>query len=115
MSKAAHANPRIRFIEDMAEGYAFGPDAVTVRTASSGEITARLVVAADGRRSPARRAARIATRVWEYPQDGDHGDLRPSQAARRRLDRVPHPPGSVHVRAPARPMANTNTAPASSG
>ncbi|MBX9760469.1 MAG: UbiH/UbiF family hydroxylase [Beijerinckiaceae bacterium] len=68
MTEAARANPRIRFIEDMVESYAFGPDAVTIRTAGSGEITARLVVAADGRRSPARRAARIAARIWEYPQ-----------------------------------------------
>lgn len=68
MADAARAHPRIRFIDDMVEDYAFGAEAATVRTRANGDIDARLVVAADGRRSRARRAAHIATRVWDYPQ-----------------------------------------------
>jgi 2-octaprenyl-6-methoxyphenol hydroxylase len=68
MAEAARAHPHIRFIDDMVEDYAFGADAAVARTRANGEIAARLVVAADGRRSGARRAAHISARAWEYPQ-----------------------------------------------
>lgn len=68
MAAAARENPRIRFIEDMVEAYRFEDAAAHVRTRASGEMTARLVVAADGRRSAARRAAHVTARVRDYPQ-----------------------------------------------
>jgi 2-octaprenyl-6-methoxyphenol hydroxylase len=43
---------------------------VTARTAGGVEITARLVVAADGRNSALRRAAGIGVQSWDYPQSG---------------------------------------------
>ena len=46
----------------------FAPDAVTAVTADGRRFRAKLVVAADGRRSIARRSARIAARPWSYPQ-----------------------------------------------
>ncbi|MFN3890475.1 MAG: UbiH/UbiF family hydroxylase [Beijerinckiaceae bacterium] len=68
MADAAREHPLIRVIGDMVEDYAFGAESAIVRTASSGEFAARLVVAADGRRSAARRAAHISARAWDYPQ-----------------------------------------------
>lgn len=65
---AARAHPRVRFIEDVVESYSLSPDAASVQTRAHGALAARLVVAADGRRSGARRAARISARTWEYPQ-----------------------------------------------
>ncbi|MDP2355246.1 MAG: UbiH/UbiF family hydroxylase [Beijerinckiaceae bacterium] len=66
--EAARAHPRVRLIEDVVESYCLNADATSVETRAHGAIKARLVVAADGRRSGARRAARIAARTWEYPQ-----------------------------------------------
>lgn len=43
-------------------------DDVTVVTADSGRIRAKLLGAADGRRSKAREAAGLAVRSWSYPQ-----------------------------------------------
>ncbi|PPE79591.1 2-octaprenyl-6-methoxyphenyl hydroxylase [Kaistia algarum] len=43
-------------------------DAVTVVTGAGDTITARLLGAADGRRSPGREAAGIGVRSWSYPQ-----------------------------------------------
>jgi 2-octaprenyl-6-methoxyphenol hydroxylase len=65
---AARSHPRVRFIEDVVESYSFSTDSAGVATRTHGDFEARLVVAADGRRSGARRAARIAARTWEYPQ-----------------------------------------------
>jgi 2-octaprenyl-6-methoxyphenol hydroxylase len=41
---------------------------VRVRTKGGEAVSASLVVAADGRSSPAREAARITTTTWRYPQ-----------------------------------------------
>ena len=68
LMNAARAHPRVRFIEDVVESYSLSQDAVSVETRAHGALAARLVVAADGRRSGARRAARISARMWEYPQ-----------------------------------------------
>lgn len=43
-------------------------DDVTIVTADSGRIRAKLLGAADGRRSKAREAAGLAVRSWSYPQ-----------------------------------------------
>lgn len=45
-----------------------GDDAVTITTPDQGSIRARLLGAADGRRSRARDAAGLAVRSWSYPQ-----------------------------------------------
>ncbi len=66
--ETACAHPRIRVIDDVVEGYRLSPDAARVETRTHDALDARLVVAADGRRSGARRAARISARTWEYPQ-----------------------------------------------
>lgn len=68
MMEAARAHPRVSAIDDMVADCAFEPGAARVATKANGEFAARLVVAADGRRSAARRAAQIPTRNWEYPQ-----------------------------------------------
>ena len=46
----------------------YEPDHVSVRDTEGREATARLLVAADGRKSPARIAAGIGARAWSYPQ-----------------------------------------------
>ena len=58
---------------DLVSGYQFGSDVVAARLARGAEVVADLVVAdlvvaADGRSSPTREAAGIATRAWSYPQ-----------------------------------------------
>ena len=68
LMEAARAHSRVRLIEDLVEGYCLSVDAASVQTRASGDLQARLVVAADGRRSGARRAARITARTWEYPE-----------------------------------------------
>jgi 2-octaprenyl-6-methoxyphenol hydroxylase len=45
-----------------------GPAVVTLTLAEGACLQAALVVAADGRRSLARRAADIAVKTWDYPQ-----------------------------------------------
>lgn len=48
----------------------FGDDAAVLDLADGRQITARLVVAADGRNSPLREAAGIDAVRWRYPQTG---------------------------------------------
>ena len=45
-----------------------GPQSVRLELAEGGSLTAKLVVAADGRHSVVRAGAGIATRTWRYPQ-----------------------------------------------
>jgi len=67
--EAALANePLAQRNEDLVTGYAFANDGVTARLSRGGDVDAKLVVAADGRSSPAREAAGIKTRAWSYPQ-----------------------------------------------
>jgi len=47
---------------------AIGPDRATLTTREGLTIRARLVVGADGRGSPSRTAAGLATETWSYPQ-----------------------------------------------
>ena len=66
---AAAAHPAVTLaatagvVEVIADG-----DAVILKTAENSVHHARLVVAADGRRSLARAVAGIAERAWDYPQ-----------------------------------------------
>jgi 2-octaprenyl-6-methoxyphenol hydroxylase len=64
------------------EGFDFGGAAAELQLDNGDRLRARLVVAADGRDSPARKAARIETVGWSYGQsgivttvehEGDHG------------------------------------------
>ncbi|MFL9825963.1 UbiH/UbiF family hydroxylase [Rhodoplanes sp. SY1] len=64
----AAAFPNLTVIRDDASAVAIGDDAVTVTVADGRTVTARLAVGADGRKSPVRDAAGIATRGWRYPQ-----------------------------------------------
>ncbi|MCB1502292.1 MAG: UbiH/UbiF family hydroxylase [Bauldia sp.] len=50
------------------DGMTIEPDAVSLRLATGGRLGARLVVAADGRRSAVRQAAGIGVREWRYDQ-----------------------------------------------
>jgi 2-octaprenyl-6-methoxyphenol hydroxylase len=70
-------------IDDSVAELTIDHDGVTVRTDRSRELTARLVVGADGRRSPVREGAGIGAREWRYDQsaltcifahDRDHRD-----------------------------------------
>jgi 2-octaprenyl-6-methoxyphenol hydroxylase len=45
-----------------------GPDGVTLITQDGTVLSAKLIAAADGRNSPSRAAAAIATRSWRYDQ-----------------------------------------------
>ena len=68
MTDAARTHPRISLVDDLVESCEFEAHFARVGTKANGVVEARLVVAADGRRSVARRAAHISTRTWEYPQ-----------------------------------------------
>jgi 2-octaprenyl-6-methoxyphenol hydroxylase len=49
-------------------GLSPAPDSTTVALSNGDTITARLVVGADGRRSPVRESLAIPVREWRYPQ-----------------------------------------------
>jgi 2-octaprenyl-6-methoxyphenol hydroxylase len=68
LANAVRADPAIAFVEGAIAAYDFAPDAVRARLATGETITARLVLATDGRRSPARDAANIPVQTWTYPQ-----------------------------------------------
>lgn len=60
--------PGIRRVTARATDFVHGPDAVRLRLDDGSALSAALLVAADGRDSPAREAAGIATRVRELDQ-----------------------------------------------
>jgi 2-octaprenyl-6-methoxyphenol hydroxylase len=67
----ALASPNIRLKGDTRlTAYTFGPGLARVSTASGDEAKASLLIAADGRASPARKAAGIETYGWSYDQSG---------------------------------------------
>jgi 2-octaprenyl-6-methoxyphenol hydroxylase len=55
-------------IDDQLTGFEFHHDRISAVCATGQTISARLIVAADGRQSPARAAAGIGAREWAYPQ-----------------------------------------------
>jgi 2-octaprenyl-6-methoxyphenol hydroxylase len=55
---------------DTVDGFRAGPFAVTATLPRGGEIAARLLVAADGKRSRLRERAEIKCVGWSYPQVG---------------------------------------------
>lgn len=67
----AQQSPNIRFcVGQPVESYHFGPGLASVTLADGAVIRASLIVAADGRNSPAREAAGIKLVGWPYDQMG---------------------------------------------
>jgi 2-octaprenyl-6-methoxyphenol hydroxylase len=64
----AVAATTIRRLDDKATGFAHGATEATVQTATSGSLATPLIIAADGRFSPARAASGIESREWRYDQ-----------------------------------------------
>ncbi len=71
--------PAITLISDMVEGATIGAQASLLQLASGDEISASLVVGADGRNSRIRQAAGINVRRWSYPQTALVANLSHSQ------------------------------------
>lgn len=71
MLEEAEASPNIRFMVGEPVGaYGFGPGLAAVTLAGGTVLRAPLIVAADGRNSPARDAAGIRLVGWPYDQMG---------------------------------------------
>ncbi|WP_158815088.1 FAD-dependent monooxygenase [Methylocapsa sp. S129] len=68
LAAAAHASPRLRIIESRIAAYEFATGEARARCDSGMVIAARLIAAADGRGSPARKAAGIDASSRAYPQ-----------------------------------------------
>ena len=58
----------VRLTRSFLKTFSFADGYVQVRDESGRAFRARLLVAADGRKSPARVAGGIASRTWRYPQ-----------------------------------------------
>jgi 2-octaprenyl-6-methoxyphenol hydroxylase len=67
---AAHAAPGLRMVESRVAAYHFDADLerAQVRCEKGSSIAARLIAAADGRGSPARKAAGIDASIRRHPQ-----------------------------------------------
>jgi 2-octaprenyl-6-methoxyphenol hydroxylase len=76
--EAAVARRPIRRVEALAETLAVGPDEIVVTPSTGGEVSARLVVAADGRHSKLRASVGISVREWRYDQSALVCNLRHS-------------------------------------
>ncbi len=71
MLEEALASPHIRFaVGQPVTGYSFGPGLGLVTLADGTSLKTPLIVAADGRNSPAREAAGIKLIGWPYDQMG---------------------------------------------
>jgi 2-octaprenyl-6-methoxyphenol hydroxylase len=68
LEQRAGALPSLRLIEDEVSSVTPGDDAVTVTLRSGAEVSAPLLIAADGRRSLCRAAAGIAVDERDYKQ-----------------------------------------------
>jgi 2-octaprenyl-6-methoxyphenol hydroxylase len=64
----AAACPGLELLEGLLEDLCFGSDMAHATTAAGRTITAKLVVAADGRASLARKRACMSARTWTYRQ-----------------------------------------------
>ncbi len=64
----AAACPGLRLHEGLLEDVRYGTDLVHATTADGRTLTAKLIVAADGRASLARTKAGLSARTWAYPQ-----------------------------------------------
>jgi 2-octaprenyl-6-methoxyphenol hydroxylase len=68
LRRQAAASDAITFIETAVTGLDIGPASAELRLADGSNLSARLVVGADGRKSLCRAAAGIGTREWAYEQ-----------------------------------------------
>jgi 2-octaprenyl-6-methoxyphenol hydroxylase len=68
LAEAVGARPGIEWRKSMVETWRLDADHARAVLADGSEVEALLAVAADGRQSPARKAAGIATSVRSYPQ-----------------------------------------------
>ncbi len=67
LRRRAEGFDALRLVEEPVQSVTLNDDHALLRSASA-SFSARLVVAADGARSVARRAAGISVRTWRYPQ-----------------------------------------------
>jgi 2-octaprenyl-6-methoxyphenol hydroxylase len=71
LQKAVEDSPNIKFKwESKVEDYTFGPGHVELKVRGGESLKCNLLIAADGRNSPARSAAGIETVGWPYHQFG---------------------------------------------
>ncbi|MBZ9735704.1 UbiH/UbiF family hydroxylase [Mesorhizobium sp. CA18] len=68
LAKAVSAHDRIHWLKSTVESWNLDADQAHARLADGSEVSASLVVAADGRLSPAREAAGIRAFARPYPQ-----------------------------------------------
>jgi 2-octaprenyl-6-methoxyphenol hydroxylase len=68
LERAAHSTPRLRRLESRVVSYEFSADGAKARCQDGTIIVAKLIGAADGRASPARKAAGIDASLRPYPQ-----------------------------------------------
>jgi 2-octaprenyl-6-methoxyphenol hydroxylase len=68
LADIASASPNLLLHEGMISDIHFEPDVIHANLADGHRITAKLAVAADGRKSLVRTQAGIGTRAWTYPQ-----------------------------------------------
>jgi 2-octaprenyl-6-methoxyphenol hydroxylase len=68
LTEAVEAEPRVDWRRTTVDSWQLGPDAATAMLADGSTVSAYLAVAADGRGSPARDAAGIASRRRDLPQ-----------------------------------------------
>ena len=68
LGKIARKTRNLTLREGMISEIHVAPDEVEAELADGSRIEARLMAAADGRNSPARRKAGISTKSWTYPQ-----------------------------------------------
>jgi 2-octaprenyl-6-methoxyphenol hydroxylase len=68
LAAAVRKSPDIIFIEGAIAAYDFDSGLARARLTTGEELGAALVIATDGRGSPAREAANIPVTTWAYPQ-----------------------------------------------
>lgn len=68
LAQRLDASPLIRRLEAAATRVVCQPDGVNLQLSDGTHIRSRLVVAADGRNSLARKASGVVPRTWTYPQ-----------------------------------------------
>jgi len=68
MREFVASEPCITVIDDSINAADFTDDAVILRCKDSNPITAKLVIAADGKKSKMRECAGIKVKSWQYPQ-----------------------------------------------
>lgn len=79
LEKAVTASDSIRRIEGLSVDYALSDAGVMVTLADGQVVNARAVIAADGRGSPAREAAGLSIKKWDYGQVAAVGIVRHSR------------------------------------